>query len=307
MQLKVYMKKQRGEKPLKKNYRSVLRAITSFAYRLRDDDISAFAASSAYFFILSFIPLVMLLMSLLHYTDLSKEQLISLTTGLIPAEMSGFFSDIVDEVYGKTAAAASISAVVTLWTSGKGFMALRTGMHAVIKAEDRKNYFFMRLTGVFYAIAFLVLITMALALGVFGQRIEDAIGQRIDVSVDFWDIVVSFRKFIMLAVFICIFFLSYRFIPDWKQYVKSAGYRPGIIDMLPGAAVSAVGWHLYSALFSLYLRYSHGLENMYGSLAALIGIMLWLYGCMYLVLAGLEINMCFIRVRKKTVPKEKKR
>ena len=83
------MKKQRGEKPLKKNYRSVLRAITSFAYRLRDDDISAFAASSAYFFILSFIPLVMLLMSLLHYTDLSKEQLISLTTGLIPAEMSG--------------------------------------------------------------------------------------------------------------------------------------------------------------------------------------------------------------------------
>jgi membrane protein len=64
--------------------------------------------------------------------------------------------------------------------------------------------------------------------------------------------------------------------------------------MLPGAAVSAVGWHLYSGLFSLYLRCSHGLENMYGSLAALIGIMLWLYGCMYLVLAGLEVNVWFI-------------
>ena len=62
--------------------------------------ISAFAASSSYFFILSFIPLTMLLMSLLHYTNISKEQLVNMISGIIPSGMSDFFSGIIEEVYG---------------------------------------------------------------------------------------------------------------------------------------------------------------------------------------------------------------
>ena len=161
-------------------------------------------------------------------------------SGIIPSGMKDFFSGIIDEVYGKSAATVSLSALVTLWTSGKGFMALKTGMQAAIHADKKKGYVFLRFLGAVDAVVFLFMIVMALALGVCGQMIEDFIESRIDFRIDFWDTV------------------------------------------------------LYSALFSLYLKYSPGFENMYGSLTVIIGIMLWFYGCMYLVLLGLEINVWYI-------------
>lgn len=297
----------RGRIILKKILKHIIREIIHIGDMMKYDDISAFSASSAYFFILSFIPLTMLLMSLLHYTNISREQLLELTSGFVPAEMSTLFSDIVDEVYGKTAAAVSLSAVVTLWTSGKGFMALKTGMQAAIHADRKKNYISLRLVGVVDAIAFLAIIIMALALGVCGQMLENLIENRIDVPTTFWDIVVNFRKVIMLAVFISIFSLSYRFIPEWKESSKFGSRKIHFVDMLPGAALSAVGWHLYSALFSVYLNLSAGFENMYGSLSVLIGVMLWFYGCMYLVLAGLEINVYYMEMKEKLSVRKKKK
>lgn len=311
MQLKVYMKNMEKQSGglivLKKFLKHMVKEIIHIGNMMKYDDISAFSASSAYFFILSFIPLTMLLMSLLHYTNLSREQLLELTSGFIPAEMSGIFSDIVDEVYGKTAAAVSLSAVITLWTSGKGFMALKTGMQAAVHVDRKKSYISLRIVGAVDAVVFLAIIIMALALGVCGQMLENMIEKRIDVPTTFWDIVVSFRKVIMLAVFIAIFSLSYRFIPEWKESTKFGNMKIKFIDMLPGAAVSAVGWHLYSALFSLYLNLFADLEKMYGSLSVLIGVMLWFYGCMYLVLAGLEINVYFIEIKEKLSVRKKKK
>lgn len=279
---------------MKKIIKWIIKQIIDIGNRVKYDNISAFSASSAYFFILSFIPLTMLLMSLLHYTNISKDQLISLTSGFIPNEMSKFFTDILDEVYGKTAATASLSAVVTLWTSGKGFTALKTGMQAAVHAEKKGSYFSLRIWGALDTIIFLIMIIMALALGVFGQMIENFFEERIDVPDDFWVFIISFRKVIMLSVYIAIFSFSYRFIPDWRHSSIFKNRKIGFFDMLPGAAVSAVGWQLYSSLFSLYLAFSPGFENMYGSLAVVIGIMLWFYGCMYLVLVGLEINVWYL-------------
>lgn len=279
---------------MKKIIKWIIKQIIDIGNRVKYDNISAFSASSAYFFILSFIPLTMLLMSLLHYTNISKDQLISLTSGFIPNEMSKFFTDILDEVYGKTAATASLSAVFTLWTSGKGFTALKTGMQAAVHAEKKGNYFSLRIWGALDTIIFLIMIIMALALGVFGQMIENFIEERIDVPDDFWVFIISFRKVIMLSAYIAIFSFSYRFIPDWRHSSIFKNRKTGFFDMLPGAAVSAVGWQLYSSLFSLYLAFSPGFENMYGSLAVVIGIMLWFYGCMYLVLVGLEINVWYL-------------
>lgn len=261
---------------------------------LKNDNIRAFAANSAYFFILSFIPLIMLLMSLLHYTNISQEYIFEAAANFIPASMFEMLSDILDEVYSKSAASVSISALITLWSAGKGFMALKNGMHEAVHIEKKKSYLFLRFSGAVDTLVFMIIIIMALTLGVFGQGLENMVEKKIEVSGRLLDIVVQFRKFIMLAVFIAIFTASYKILPDWKDSEKYKTKRIKITDMLPGAAVSAVGWHLYSAAFSIYLHYSKGFVNMYGSLAALIGIMLWLYGCMYLVLAGLEINIYFM-------------
>lgn len=256
-----------------------------------DDNIGSFAASAAYFFILSFFPLVMLLMSLLRYTNLTRDQLTDMLADVIPAEMHSIMVNIISEVYGKTALTVSLSALVILWTAGKGFMALKSGMDVAVGASKKHNYFWLRVLGTINAILLMAVILAALALGVFGQMLEELLEKHISFHGDFVVFVVTFRKVIMLAGFGLLFTISYRFTPRWRRSSRFTGKRVRILSLLPGALVSSVGWHLYSALFSYYLRCSRGFENMYGSLATLIGAMFWLYGCIYLILIGLEINV----------------
>ncbi|MBS1430349.1 MAG: YihY/virulence factor BrkB family protein, partial [Ruminococcus sp.] len=59
---------------------------------------------------------------------------------------------------------------------------------------------------------------------------------------------------------------------------------------LPGAFFTASGWLLLSFFFSVYLDIFTGFTSMYGSFTTIILIMLWLYGCMYIILLGGEIN-----------------
>ena len=115
------------KKPLR-----IAQKVKGFCDMMSDDNIGSFAASAAYFFILSFFPLVMLLMSLLRYTNLTRDQLTDMLADVIPAEMHSIMVNIISEVYGKTALTVSLSALVILWTAGKGFMALKSGMDVAV-------------------------------------------------------------------------------------------------------------------------------------------------------------------------------
>ena len=74
--------------------------------------------------------------------------------------------------------------------------------------------------------------------------------------------------------------LLYAFVPNVKLKVK---------NQFPGALFSAVSWNLFSWGFSIYVGTFNGL-SVYGSLSAIVVIMLWLYFCMYLLLIGAHIN-----------------
>ena len=64
-------------------------------------------------------------------------------------------------------------------------------------------------------------------------------------------------------------------------------------SLLPGAFIIATAWLIFSYGFSLYFEFFPNFGNMYGSLTALIMVMLWLYVCMNLILYGAEINAYF--------------
>lgn len=279
--------------------KKIFKEIIRFGDMLKYDNISAYSAHSAYFFILSFIPLIMLLMSLIRYTNISEEYMIQITIQFVPADMASLVTGIIKEMYAKSATTVSISALITLWSAGKGFAALKNGMNTAIHVKNKRSFILLRFSGMFDALVFMLIIVLALILGVFGQGIENLISSKIDIPDPVVMVVVQFRRLIMLSVFIAIFTISYMFIPDWRENKRIEKNKVNIFQMLPGAVVSAVGWHMYSSLFSFYLRFSKGFENMYGSLAAIIGIMLWFYGCMYLILAGFETNIYLIHLFKR--------
>lgn len=268
--------------------------IKTLSDMLKKDDITAFAANSAYCFILSFIPIIMLLMALIKVANVSREFLETAFGIFLPKGFDDIIIGIIDDVYGNQAALISVTAVFALWWAGRGFMALKNGMRAVLHIDRCRNYFALRFRGSLDALIFLAMIMVALVLGVFGENIEKEVTSRISLSGTALAVLVEFRKVIMLLMFMILFTILYRIIPDWKNSEIFKDKKVSIFQLVPGAAVCAVCWQGYSYIMMLYLKYSASFMKMFGSLAVYIGLMLWLYGCMYFVFFGLEADVWLI-------------
>lgn len=242
--------------------------------------VGAYAAQSAYFIILSFFPLIIMLLSMIQFTGIGKGDLYGLIRDFVPTGFQSWLFGIIDEMYSRTAATISISAVVTVWSAGKSFMALNRGMNSICKVEKNPNYILMRLRGAAFAVLFVVLIVATLLLVVFGTSIHELFAKYFPFLAIFTRVILSFRMVLMLALFIFFFALIYMVLPNRKA---------GFTEQLPGAIFAAAGWYLFSFGFSVYIEYSHAF-NMYGSLTTLVLLMFWLYAVMYIVLIGMEIN-----------------
>lgn len=242
--------------------------------------VGAYAAQSAYFIMLSFLPLIIMLLSLIQFTGIGKADLYALIRDFVPSGFQSSLIGIVNEMYSRTVATVSISALVTAWSAGKGFMALNKGMNVICHVEKTPNYVLMRLRGAVFAMFFVVLIVVSLLLIVFGNSIHELIVLYVPFLAFFTRLLLSFRMTLMLALFITFFIILYVILPN---------RRAGFFSQLPGALFSAAGWYLFSYGFSVYVGYGSAF-NMYGSLTTIVLLMMWLYFVMYIVLIGLELN-----------------
>lgn len=263
---------------------SVIRLIRAALEMKRDMErshVGAYAAQSAYFIMLSFLPLMIMLLSMIQYTHIGKADIYELIQEIVPVGFQSWILGIVDEMYSHTMAAVSLSAIVTAWSAGKSFMALNRGMNAICKVERNPNYILMRLRGSVYALFFVALLLVSLLLIVFGHSIHLLAEKHFPLLAIFTRILLSFRLVIMLALFILFFALLYKILPNRKA---------GFFEQLPGAVFASIGWYLFSFGFSMYIEWRNGRFDMYGSLTTLVLFMFWLYFVMYIVLIGMEIN-----------------
>lgn len=258
----------------------IIEAVLEMKSDMEKSHVGAYAAQSAYFIILSFLPLIILLLSVIQFTGIGKADLYGLIRDVVPVGFQSWLFGIIDEMYSRTVATVSVSALVTVWSAGKSFMALNRGMNAICRVEKKQNYIQMRLRGAVFALLFVLLIVVTLVSIVFGTSIHKLFAVYFPFLAIFTRIILSFRMVVMLGLFMFFFALLYMVLPN---------RRAGFIEQFPGAIFAALGWYLFSYGFSIYIQYSHAF-NMYGSLTTLVLLMFWLYAVMYIVLIGLEVN-----------------
>ena len=139
---------------------------------LESAHVGAYAAQSAYFIILSFLPLTIMLLSLVQFTGVGKADLYNLIQTVIPLGFRSWVIGMVDEMYSRTIATISLSALVMVWSAGKSFMALNRGMNAICQVDRKPNYLMLRLRGAVFALIFVLLVVASLVLIVFGTSIH---------------------------------------------------------------------------------------------------------------------------------------
>lgn len=252
--------------------------------QLNDDNMRAFAAQSAYFLMLSAIPLLMLVTTVfqmfLNNTNV-RIQVEDWPIDLLPVAMSDFIKQIINEVYQNGVALVSVSAVAALWASGKGMTAITQGLNSVYDVEESRNYIMQRLRGALYVILFLVGILLSIILVVFGNKLGEYLTLLFPFLEPILGSLLENRVLLLSAILMVVFMALYKFMPNCKNKWR---YQ------VPGAIFSTLGWLFFSLGFAIYVDHFSGFSNMYGSMTTIIFLMLWLYWCMYIVLLGGKIN-----------------
>lgn len=272
--------KESGEWPVKKWLKKINQLLAADA----NDHTSAYAAMSAFFFVLSLIPIILLLLTLVQYTSLTKVDVMSAVAQVVPDSITPTILAIVNQVYNQSAAVIPITILVALWSAGRGVLAVTSGLNWIYDSRETRNYFYLRIRATFYTVLFIVVIVLTLVVLGFGNSISLFVEAHIPLASHITKFMIEIRTiaafFALLVFSLCI----YKFLPN---------RRDKFLSQLPGSLFTSVGWLLTSFFVSKYMEIFKGFEDMYGSLTTIVLIMLWLYFSMYIMLLGGKVNVYF--------------
>ncbi len=255
--------------------------IRKFMYKMNRDRIKAYSAGAAFFIIMSFFPFLMLLLALVQYTPLTQEQIVMTLEEITPLGLTEELKQIVEGVYSQASALLPWTAIVAVWSAGKGVLGLSDGLNAVFQIKETRNYFMIRIRAAFYTIGMILALILGFGILVLGYRLQEFLRSSIPLFAKYSDLMLLLQLGLAMMLLFLLFEIFYVFLPNRRKSFHS---------QVPGALFSAISWAVFSYGFSVYLNYAGNMSVIYGSLTTLVVVMLWLYFCMYLLFLGAEIN-----------------
>ncbi len=261
------------------NMRKLWKKILYFSKDMGRQNLSAFSASTAFFFFLSLVPMLIMLCTIIPYTPLTEDNLLMAMRGWIPEKIFPLVEGLVKDIYEQSEGLLSIAAIVTLWTAGKGMLALMRGLNAIDDIKETRSYVWVRMVSSFYTILMLAMVVLSLLVMVFGNRFVDMLLYKMPRLQPLVALLMHFRFLAIWALLTLLFIAIFAFVPNGRLKLR---------EQIPGAAFTAIGWSVFSWGFSLYVDWTD--YSIYGSLSIIILVMLWLYFCMYIVMLGAYVN-----------------
>ena len=257
--------------------------------RIVKDDVFGLAAQLAYFFLLSLFPLLITLVTLLAYLPLSEEDLLYFLGEFVPEDsmtlIKTSLNDIMNRHRGKL---LSIGIIGTVWSASAVLNAVLRSLNKAYGVKETRPLFISRGMSILFTVAFIVLIVLALMMLVFGKQLGSYLFAKLGFSsfIDFWNV---FRWILSFFIIFFIFLLLYWIAPNKKiQCVQS----------LPGAFFATAGWLLVSSGFSYYVGNFGNYTATYGSIGAVIVLMIWFYLTGAVIILGGEINAVVSKMKE---------
>jgi membrane protein len=250
-----------------------------------DDDIVGNAAQIAFYFTFALFPLLLFLMSLLGIVLSDKQglqdELFVLLGRIMPASAYDLVRTTLDEVRSNSSSGKlTIGILVTLWSASAGVDNMRGTLNEIYNLKETRSWYVAKLTSLLLTLGIGVLILAGLAFIVYGSQLINAIS-----PTDSPYIAQALQIVVILCLMLLGFALVYNFAPNhaplrWKW-------------ITPGSAIGVVLWLALSGAFRLYLHYFNSYAATYGSLGAVIILLLWLYLTALVILIGGAINAIF--------------
>ena len=269
----------------KRSWKGVLkRTVTEF----KDDNCTDWAAALTYYGVLAVFPAAIALLSIIGLVGDPKkttDQLLQIVSSLGPSSATETFAGPIEAIASRPSAAgfALVLGLLTALWSASGYVgAFGRAANAIYEVEEGRPFYKLRPVQLLVTLVCVVLLAaVALALVVTGP-VTQAVGDAIGVGSTFvtvWDIA---KWPVMAMVVSVIFSLLYFATPNVRQ--------PKFKWFTLGGFVALVVWVLASALFAFYVATFSSYSKTYGSLAAVVVALVWLWISNLAVLFGAELN-----------------
>lgn len=257
------------------------------AARIYNDDVLGKAAQLSYFFIFALFPLLFFLASLLGYfaqtgTEM-RDELLRYLAAVVPRKASVLIRDTVDEITaGSSGGKVSFGLLVALLTASFGMGSVISTLNSAYGVKESRPWWKAQLLAVALTAGLALLIISALALVLYGGHIGEWVAAKYSLGDAFtlvWDVL---QWPVVLAVVLFAFALVYYFSPN----VKDMRWQ----WITPGSVLGLGLWLLASFIFRAYLSLFDTYGAAYGSLGAMMVLLLWLYLTGVAILVGGEMN-----------------
>lgn len=268
---------------MKDTLRDIYDAVDEFFSGMGSRRLTTYSSSCAYYLFMSLVPVIMLLVSVLQYTPLTRDVVLEAVADYVPDSLYEIVYFIVTSIYSGGRVALTVSILLTIWSASACMKALLRGMDSVYDAERKEDYIRFSLRACFYMIIFVFILMLSFFVMVYGGKILDYIEQSMPVnhSLDFLFTLAKYLRFvIILALLALVFCLLYKWMPARRLKFRR---------QLPGAVFSSVAWAAFSFIFSFYVSLSDRF-GAYGYIGTIMVAMIWIFYCFYFLLLGGFIN-----------------
>jgi membrane protein len=252
-----------------------------------DEDIFSSSAQVAFYFLFALFPLLLLIINifgimLVNSDDLRHELFIYLQQ-VIPASAFDLVSKTLEEVVqGTSGGKITFGILATLYSASAGIDSVRIALNAVYKLREERDWWKRKLMSLALTLALGILIFVALGIIFYGSQFVDLIFSKMGLVISSPLLLKSLAVLIVIGVLIVTFDVLYYYVPNHKNLKWKW--------LTPGAIVAIALWLLFSKSFSIYLQYFDSYAKTYGSVGAIIILLLWLYLTAMVILIGGAIN-----------------
>lgn len=256
--------------------------LVMFIKKIGNDDIFALGAQLAYYMVLSFIPFLMFLMTLVGFSNLNSDTVLNLLSNVMPREAFNLIQSTVIEIVDREQTGLLwISIFLAVWVSSSGFKAVIKGLNKAYGVKETRSYIKLKIISMIYTILLALIVIATLFLFVFG----DVIGNFLMKFLEHPEFIYYLWNMLRYVVVILIMILFFMFL-----YNATPCVRLGWIEVVPGAIVTTLGWISISYIFAYYVNNFSNYSRLYGSLGAVFMFMTWMFITSMILILGGEIN-----------------
>jgi len=252
----------------------------------------------SYYFLLALFPLLLFLITLFGYMagagSSLRQKLITYLGNVMPYSAFQLVVATIDQITNARGGGKLwLGLLAALWAASSGVNALAQALNSAYDVPETRSWWKIRLISIALTVAIAVLIISALLLVLYGGRLGQFLATLVDEGYVFTVVWKILQWPIALAFVFVAFALIYRFAPNVGA--RRRGKRLPTDDLRrrwlsPGVLVAVTLWLLVSLGFRLYLHFFNSYSATYGSLGAVIILMLWFYLTGTAILLGGEIN-----------------